>query len=163
MKHLGMPLLLLLASCSDAPPLQLCGEIPEGGCPIGRGGTCLDPTCTGVYDCVGGNWTVTEQCTAPTTSAASSSGSGVGGEGGGAACGVTLTDEQKMHEAHGCSPGLESPDCPAVAAETCSACSGCEDFFVCWGVAADCAPGSAPCWLDMAYCDENGEVVPLAF
>src|SRR5438067_1179834 len=53
---------LWIAGCPELPPVQLCGEIPAGGCPIGRGGTCDDVTCNGLYDCVDGAWTLAKAC-----------------------------------------------------------------------------------------------------
>src|SRR5258708_5344640 len=55
----------LVASCGDLPEPLLCGEIPPGGCPSGRGGTCDDLTCAALYDCVDGAWTPTKTCPIP--------------------------------------------------------------------------------------------------
>lgn len=157
-----MALALGVVACGQSAPVEPCGQIPEGGCPVGRGGTCKDPTCSGTYDCEGGEWTLLEACMNGSSSSSglpstsSSTGSGQGGS-----CGVTF--DFGGLDTSGCVPDLETPDCPVLAAETCSACEGCEDFFVCWSVAADCAPAHAPCWLNVAYCDADGSVVHTAF
>lgn len=146
-----------LAGCYPAP-LALCGEIPAGGCPIGRGGTCDDPTCTGVYDCVDGGWTALEICSA--NGGAGGAGGGTGGAGagpgGGGAGGASACDHAVIDhtpETSGCEPPLVDPDCPAVAAEApCieDACAtGCLDFFLC----------TQDGWVDVAYCDPEGALV----
>jgi hypothetical protein len=126
--------------CFDNPEVQLCGEIPAGGCPIGRGGSCDDTLCAGLYDCVEGKWTREVEC-----SANGDGGSGGSGDAGpDAVCSpVTISH---VGEASGCEPDLQHPDCPVAAAE--AACSesvcltGCIDFFLCtkdgWKVAAGC-------------------------
>lgn len=58
-------------------------------------------------------------------------------------------------ELSGCTPDLQSPDCPASAVEVCvtSAClSDCMDFFLC----------TKDGWVDVAHCDLDGnlEIVP---
>lgn len=135
------PLIGALLAC-ESPAVQLCGEIPQDGCPVGRGGTCDDPYCAALYDCVQGDWTQTETCPDnPVTSSASvGAGAGGGGEGG---CAPLMIDHAT--EANGCTPDLQEPDCPAVAAETCpNPClTGCVDFFLCekegWRLVAFCA------------------------
>ena len=134
-------------ACGSEDGLALCGTIPAGGCPIGRGGTCDDPTCTGVYDCSGGTWRVAERCSPR-----------VGGDAGAprdggapdAACGSVSIDT--TGEAIGCKPDLELPDCPVAAAEQCAraAClTGCTDFFLC----------TADGYRAVAYCDDSGALV----
>jgi hypothetical protein len=51
-------------------------------------------------------------------------------------------------EVSGCTPDLQSPDCPAEAAEgLCEPClTGCIDFFMCTETG----------WESVAYCDEDG-------
>ena len=54
-----------------------------------------------------------------------------------------------LHQQCGCTPDLQSPDCPAVAAEDCpeKACTtGCLDFYLC----------TTSGWKAVAYCDEDG-------
>lgn len=139
----------LAAACGSGDPLDPCGTIPAGGCPIGRGGTCSDETCTGVYDCVGGVWRSTERCPG-----GSSNDAGLGGEdastGRDAGCGAVSIDH--TGETIGCKPDLQVPDCPtavigACAAEACS--TGCTDFFLC----------VAGGWSAVAYCDDSGQVL----
>jgi hypothetical protein len=55
-------------------------------------------------------------------------------------------------EVTGCTPDLQSPDCPASAAETCvaSAClTDCIDFYLC----------TAEGWKSVAYCDAEGQII----
>jgi hypothetical protein len=143
--------------CYDSPPLKLCGEIPANGCPIGRGGSCDDASCAGLYDCVEGQWTLSVDCSAD---GGTSSGSGGGDAGADASCSpVTLSHDGELQ---GCKPDLESPDCPVVAAEsTCveRVClTGCIDFFLC---VYDADPNTADhrSWSAVAHCDDNGELV----
>jgi len=134
-----------VAGCGD-PPLLLCGQIPTGGCPIGRGGSCADKSCTGVYDCVNGKWTETQACPASTTSSSGATGS-TGSTGSGMCMPGVLNH---TGETTGCTPDLESPDCPASAAETCSPCTtGCADFFMCLGTG----------WTDVGFCTAAGQLV----
>ncbi|WP_437637959.1 hypothetical protein [Sorangium sp. So ce854] len=136
---------LALAGCDPVSEPQLCGEIPEGGCPIGRGGTCDDDACRALHDCRDGAWTMVARCDrhgepAPDAGA----GGGPGGD-----CEIVTLD--RSGEASGCAPALQEPDCPAEAAETCAeaACrTGCIDFFLC----------TEEGWRAVAYCDEQGRV-----
>lgn len=138
-----------LPACGSSGGVLTCGEIPEGGCPAGRGGSCDDVTCSGLYDCVEGEWTEVTHCESDATAAttvAASGGTGGGGEGGG--CDAPEIDH--AGERHGCTPDLLEPDCPAVAAEVCSPCeTGCADFFL-------CTEGG---WVDVAACEEDGTFV----
>jgi hypothetical protein len=132
----------------DTPHVQTCGQIPDGGCPIGRGGTCDDPTCAALYDCLDGEWKLSEECEA-SSSDATTSATTTGGDGGGCD-NVPMFD--RTDEADGCTPDLEPPDCPAEAAETCSPCStGCVDFYIC----------KTAGWDDVAYCDDLGALVVI--
>jgi hypothetical protein len=132
---------LALAGCGSPSRVETCGMIPEGGCPLGRGGTCADATCAALYDCVDGAWTEAEACEG---GGATTTSTGGGGEGPG--CEPPVID--RTGEADGCTPDLLDPDCPAAAAEVCDPCStGCADFFLC----------TAEGWIDVAACDENGE------
>ncbi|WP_437758020.1 hypothetical protein [Sorangium sp. So ce1389] len=133
------------AGCDPVPEPQLCGEIPEGGCPIGRGGTCDDPVCRALYDCIEGAWTAVTRCDRP-GEPSSDAGAGSGPDGG---CEVVTLDH--TGEASRCTPALQQPDCPAEAAETCAetACrTGCIDFFLCTDEG----------WRAVAYCDEQGQL-----
>jgi hypothetical protein len=140
---------LALVAC-DSPGVLVCGQIPDGGCPIGRGGTCDDVYCAALYDCVGGDWEQVESCpnNPVTSSSASSSGAGGGGEGG---CSPLVIDHTT--EVEGCTPDLQEPDCPAEAAETCpNPClTGCADFFLC----------EADGWTMVAFCDDSLSLVPF--
>lgn len=155
---------LLISSCypySSAP--QLCDEIPEGGCPTGRGGTCDDPLCQALYDCIDGAWQKTEACSGAASGGGTTSTTGSGGDsGGGGGCtqgggaggsGCTPVMIDHSGEQAGCMPDLQPPDCPAAAAEQCaeSAClTGCDGFFLC----------TKDGWAEVAYCDaESCELI----
>jgi len=135
-----------LAGCDDLGSLKLCGEIPGGGCPAGRGGSCDDALCSGLYDCVDGDWSLVESCDGgATTGGVTSSTSSSSGAGG---CEPVALDHSQ--EVTGCTPDLESPDCPSQAAEVCGPClTGCVDFFIC----------EADGWQDVAYCTDDGTLV----
>jgi hypothetical protein len=141
---------LVAAGCQGLPPIELCGEIPTGGCPIGLGGSCTDITCTGLYDCTGGLWILVQTCP-PQPDGGGAGGGGAGGgmvDGGDAgeapdAC--TPVHIDLTGETTDCMPDLENPDCPVEAALGCaeSAClTGCSDFFLC----------TVNGWVDVAYC-----------
>lgn len=141
-------LLWLGASCGSLGRVQTCGEIPEAGCPIGRGGTCDDQLCAALYDCVDGAWTEVEDC----GRVVGAGGAGVGGAGGqgGDAGGCQSVEIDRSAETFGCTPGLLEPDCPIAAAEVCDPCStGCVDFWMCTGDG----------WASIGYCDELGRFV----
>jgi hypothetical protein len=128
--------------------LLLCGQIPDGGCPAGRGGTCQDLTCAGLYDCVEGAWTLLKAC--PGGTGTESDGGPDPSDAGPGDCEKVVIDH--TGELDACGPDLLSPDCPAAAAETCvfSAClTECIDFYL-------CTEGG---WDLVAYCNEEGELV----
>lgn len=128
----------------DAGLPKLCDALPEGGCPAGRGGSCLDRTCSGLYDCVEGAWVETERCPAA-PSGPLDAGMEAAAD---ASCSQVSIDHQG--EASGCSPNLQEPDCPAAAAELCEPCAtGCSDFFLC----------EMSGWTEVAYCDDMGNIV----
>lgn len=134
------------AGCDPVAEPRLCGQIPQGGCPVGRGGTCGDAACRALYDCLEGAWTEVARCDFPEAPAEDGD-AGVGG--GPGACDVVTLD--RSGEAAGCTPALQQPDCPAAAAETCvdTACwTGCIDFFLC----------TEEGWRAIAYCDQQGRV-----
>lgn len=144
-RRIAVPLCLLALAC-DGAQVRPCGQIPGAGCPIGRGGTCEDVTCDALYDCVEGEWSLVAQCDNPVTASASTGAGAAGGQGG---CAPAIIDHTT--EVRGCTPDLQEPDCPAVAAETCpSPClTGCVDFFLC----------EARGWELVAYCDRSGSIV----
>jgi hypothetical protein len=147
-------------------PLETCGEIPPDGCPVQSGGTCADPTCAALYTCENeiGTWVSVQACP--------QHGTGGGGSGGGGAGGGPMLDAGPCTPpaidmgpdagiSQDCTVDLEAPDCPIAAAEPCAqeAClTGCSDFFICSG---NVAPGCPvpPCWVDVAYCDDNGNFI----
>lgn len=140
---LGLLVLRGLLACGSPAAVEPCGEIPEAGCPIGRGGSCEDVACGALYDCVEGEWTEVEDCSGEGTVASSgASGTGAGG------CEPVVID--RTGERDGCTPDQQEPDCPAAAAEVCpDPCStGCVDFFLCVEEG----------WIDVATCDESGQL-----
>lgn len=148
MLALTLALALGTAGCQELPAPETCGEIPEGGCPVGRGGSCDDVTCTGLYDCVEGAWALAKTCTGGGDGGSGGSGGGVADAGPDACTPVTI---DHTGETTGCTPDLQHPDCPAVAAERCAetAClTGCIDFFLC----------TADGWTTAAYCTDEGEL-----
>ena len=162
--RLTLALLLAAAGCQGFPPVQPCTtEIPAGGCPAGRGGTCEDPTCDALYDCLGGEWTRVQACPMRDGGAggAHEDGGGAGLDAGsvdasnGDAC--TPVHIDLAGKTSGCTPDLENPpDCPVEAALGCaeSACfTSCSDFFLCK------ATSTGPQWIDVAYCNCDGQLV----
>jgi len=138
----------LVAACGSPLDVVPCGRIPGAGCPIGRGGTCDDVTCEGLYDCVEGAWTLVEECGQVVGQGGSGGGASVGGAGG---CAPAVTID-RANETDGCLPALQSPDCPANAAEVCEPClTGCADFYLCEALG----------WQFVAYCDDEGLLVVL--
>src|SRR5688500_7643441 len=95
---------LSLVGCQSPTTVARCGEIPGGGCPVGRGGTCADQECAALYDCVDGSWKLAQVC-----ELAGSGGGGAGGTGGsgaGGGCeGVVIEDPGGT----GCTPDLQEP------------------------------------------------------
>jgi hypothetical protein len=157
MKRLSPLLFVFLACACDPPRIIPCDQIPEGGCPLDRGGSCDDPSCAAIYGCYDGAWRREEVCEGNTgggTNTGSSmnaggagGGTGVGGPGGGAGCNPIEFDHSM--DTTGCAPDLQEPDCPAAVAEECpeKACTtGCLDFYLC----------TTDGWKSAAYCDEDG-------
>lgn len=141
------------AGCQALPSITAtCSDIPPGGCPLDRGGTCGDATCAALYDCVNGVWVESETCDHPPATAAVRSIAVAGAAApvlDGGAC--TPVDVDVSGQTNDCMVDLMFPDCPAVAAQGCaqSAClTGCMDFFVCRSTA----------WIDVAHCDEGGRL-----
>ncbi|APR79381.1 Hypothetical protein A7982_04728 [Minicystis rosea] len=141
-------LFVSVAGCPTLPAPVPCGQIPSGGCPSGRGGTCDDPTCTSLYDCVDGTWVSVAVCEAP-DGGAGGSGSGGGLPDAGPCTPVEIdTTGQKQN----CTPDLQDPDCPVEAALGCAekvCLTGCADFYMC----------TANGWQAVAYCDEDGGLI----
>ncbi|MBK6515406.1 MAG: hypothetical protein IPG04_15110 [Polyangiaceae bacterium] len=143
---LGLTALALVA-CTT-PELLLCDRIPDGGCPLGRGGSCDDEVCAGLYDCIGGEWTLVEAC----EGGGGQGGAGVGGGGGGGGSGgCDVPEFDHTGQTFGCSPDLQPPDCPVEAAEVCGdpCLTECVDFFLCLREG----------WQSVGYCDEGGQLV----
>lgn len=153
MKRLRPLLFGLLLSGCHGTELVLCDQIPEGGCPLDRGGTCEDAACEALYGCYDGVWKRVEVCDgnigAGGAGGAGGMGAAAGGAGGAGRAECTPIRFDHTGDTTGCIPSLQSPDCPAAVAESCpeKACStGCLDFFLC----------KADGWQAVAYCDEDG-------
>jgi hypothetical protein len=132
--------LVLLVACYDYPEAIPCGQIPPDGCPVTQGGTCNDPFCTALYECVDGVWRHWETCSNPQQDAGTTPD----------ACSSIVID--RTGETTGCLPDLQNPDCPAAAAEQCitSVCqSECADFFLC----------TKEGWQVVAFCTDQGELI----
>ena len=139
----------VIVGCPELPEPVLCGTIPEGGCPAGRGGSCTDELCAALYDCVAGNWTRVEACDRADGGAPTDGGAG-GAPPDAGPCTPVVIDT--AGETIGCTPDLQEPDCPMEAAMGCaeSVClTGCSDFFL-------CAKGG---WTSVAYCTDEGAIV----
>jgi hypothetical protein len=149
--RLALSILALLAGCQEWPEVKPCGQIPPDGCPIGRGGTCEDRACAGLYDCIEGQWIQVQSC--PAVDGGGGGGGGSGADAGVDACSPITFDH--TGEVLGCTPDLQNPpDCPAAAAEGCAeaAClTGCTDFWICMKDG----------WEGVAYCTEEGQIVIL--
>jgi hypothetical protein len=144
-------------SCTTLPRPEPCGEIPTDGCPRGDSGTCEDPLCAALYDCLDGSWGLVEECPGFVPPGGGGSGGGGGeiggatqGGGGAGGCGITL---DLSGEVSGCTPELQAPDCPAaVVLSSCEPCGGdCLDFFLC----------KQEGWVGVAFCSSEGELVVL--
>lgn len=143
----ALSLACLMSAC-DSTQVLTCGEIPQDGCPSGRGGTCEDPFCAALFDCVEGDWTLVETCE---EFGGGGTGAGAGDPigGAGAAGGGCVFEFDHEGEAGNCEPDLQEPDCPAAAAEnTCNPCAtGCIEFFLCTDFG----------WENVGYCSEEGD------
>jgi hypothetical protein len=147
------------ASCQGLPEGTSCDEIPSGGCPTDRGGSCDDPTCAAVYNCNNGAWSLFEEC--PASEGGVGGGYVVSPDGGGVLplCssepidgGCPMVTLDLSGQTTDCTPDLMFPDCPAVAAQGCAACAcltGCEDFYLC----------TEPGWVSVAYCDDEENLI----
>jgi hypothetical protein len=139
-----------VSGCPTLPDVVPCGQIPPGGCPLGRGGSCEDTSCDIIYACVDAVWVSSQVC------ARTGGGAGGGGGGGPVDAGpCTPVVVTAKNEGQNCTPDLQAPDCPIEAAGQCleTAClSGCVDFFVC---------GSDQTWKVAAFCDDGGDFVGM--
>jgi hypothetical protein len=145
-------------SCQDLPNGIPCSDIPPGGCPIDRGGSCDDPTCSEIYLCENGVWVASQTC------GPHDGGTGTGGDAGtpnpcvpdSGTCTPTMINTKG--ETTGCTPDLMFPDCPAAAAQGCAECvctTGCADFYLCLQPDA----GMPPEWVSVAGCTCEGDFV----
>lgn len=132
--------------CQPSPVIAVCDELPDPtACPTGRGGTCKDPECSALYECVEGTWERVQICE---QNHAGGGGAGQGGQGAQGGCLEVPIDTDSPFD--GCGPDLQPPDCPVEAASACQPCTtGCLDFFSC----------DSDGWTLVAYCDEDGAFV----
>jgi hypothetical protein len=155
---------LSATSCDSGVAPLLCGEIPANGCPVGRGGTCDDGACAGLYDCVNGSWTLATDCSADggkSGSGASSGSSGSSGGDAGADAACTPVALSHAGEMLGCKPDLQAPDCPVsladgACAETVCSVTDCVEFYLCL---YDKDQVDHRSWSSVAACDEDGKLV----
>ena len=137
MRPLSWAVLVVLAgaglpsgACGSTADLKLCGQI-RGKLPIGRGGTCEDETCAGLYDCVEGK-------SVPGRALLQRAG-GAGGSAvveaarGPAALYAGAARSPGGADRGNCKPDLQDPDCPQRPpprpAPRPFAVPGCVDFF----------------------------------
>ncbi len=144
--------LLATTTCQSLPTGTGCVDIPAGGCPLDRGGTCADPTCNALWACNAGAWSLMQECDQP------DAGAGGGGAGGGPSdagpddgpCAMVSID--LTGQTQDCMPDLAFPDCDVAAALGCvqQAClTGCSDFWMC----------SMAGWIAVAYCTDDGQLI----
>ncbi len=56
-------ILAIAVSCYQGLPDAIgCNDIPDGGCPTDRGGSCDDPACAAIYTCNDGIWSFAQKC-----------------------------------------------------------------------------------------------------
>ncbi len=140
-----------LNSCGSLGDVQPCGQIPDEGCPIGRGGSCLDLECRALYDCSEGRWVIVQTCENNGGTGGASETGNEGGSGGGNSCETVEFDHTNEIS---CDFQLQLPECKASEAESmcqdqiCN--SGCEVFLMC---TIDVPEG-----VDVGMCDEEGFV-----
>ncbi len=136
---------VMLVQACKSKRIETCGVLPDPtACPVERGGTCEDETCSALYGCFDTEWVLQESCEQMGTGG---SPVGAGGSGGEGACNGVEID--RTGQSTNCSPPLQEPDCPAAAAELCRPCETvCVDFFLC----------RADGWVSVAFCDEDGNV-----
>jgi hypothetical protein len=152
---------VVTATCQGIPDGATCDDIPDGGCPTDRGGSCADPTCSAIYLCNNGLWSLGQIC--PPYDAGSGGG-GVGGSAtvpeagplcshdGGGTCTPVVIDAGNTADPSTCTPDLMCGDCTVSAAYGCKECActtGCDDFYICTPLG----------WVSVAYCDQNGNLI----
>jgi hypothetical protein len=140
---------VVVAACNgDIPQPIACHDIPDGGCPLGYGDPCTDPTCATAYQCddTSGAWVLDHACPAHPDAGQDAEPRPDAGDAAdtGAARDVDV-DVPGANGGPGCAD-LEPPDCPLGVAASCPGtdCCGCEDLFVCvnggwdpWGYCGD--------------------------
>jgi hypothetical protein len=141
----------LISACTAAPLHDFCTDIPEHGCPGTDSTNCEDTTCAAIYSndssCV---WTFVVKCpnfrphvdAGPDAADADASRDGEARDARVRDAGFVLPQGAS---GEGCSPELESPDCPVELALQCAYCCGCQDLYVCvdagWNLWGECDDG----------------------
>ncbi len=135
-------------ACEDGPVPEPCTNVPEGGCPLARGLSCMDPTCEAVYLCRPNNvWELYEHCPPHDASAPRATVDATDTREASSIVDASIDAPPGAFGGPGCT-SLQSPECALGVALGCGAgCCGCEDLFVCenggwtlWGVCGDAGP-----------------------
>lgn len=134
----------VVAACEDEPTKIKCFDIPDGGCPVGYGDACEDPTRSATYQCMPGNvWQLEAQCPAHEAGAPEDAASVDAGEASAPVFDASIDAPPGAFGGPGCET-LQAPDCPLGLVLACGGCCGCEDLFVCenqgwtlWGSCSD--------------------------
>lgn len=119
--------LMATPACGDTATEHACTNIPAGGCPLGRGVSCQDPSCEAVYACRAGNaWELAHAC--PAHEAGAPRDAAVEAR---PVVDAAIDAPPGANGGPGCGP-LQPPDCALGFALVCpSGCCDCEDLFVC--------------------------------
>jgi hypothetical protein len=131
------------SACDDALAVDPeCRDVPDGGCPMGRGDPCADPTCAAAYECTESSlWRFDHACSARDAAAGAWTDPGATDAGASPGAAPDVTGDATVGDVAVGIPGanggpgcaaLEGPDCPLGVALACGAgCCDCEDLFVC--------------------------------
>jgi hypothetical protein len=148
---LAVAILLSLSGaggCEEGAVAAACKALPDpSGCPLARGGSCSDRSCSAIYSCQEGAWQLVERCAQATDADASVDG-GAGADGG------LEQDAQSCQASPSAGPScppLQDGECDARYLDACpeGACdTGCEVYLRCEG--GDWSAGYA------GYCDADG-------
>ena len=139
------------AACRRGEYEKPCGQLPEQtACPKAGGGTCADKTCSAVYSCRDGTWSLDESCNR--TDGGIEAGLDAAKDSPFPTCGDAGLDPDAGDPSM--CPPLSAPDCDFAVAKSCpeQACLGdCIDYLRCTKTG----------WSDgvAAYCDEEGMLV----
>ena len=147
--------ILVFLGCDDTPPPESCVDIPDEGCPEDEDAdVCEDVTCSAVYACNGGVWSLAYAC--PSRPDAGLDGGRASDAATLEASVTSLRDVEAVDAPPGAFGGadcidLEQPDCSVGTALLCSGavdCCGCQDLYVCQGGG----------WIPWGECTDAGVV-----